>query len=151
MTPHTTESQTALGSKSVDRDVENLRSTLATAAEANAGTGQLDAVQSQTRVLKRHLERLFDLEEVDDYLQFVVTRHPHLDQQVAALKAEHAEFRSIMLGLIERLDRMEAQDQPQFDAICLEIHEVICRVLAHGRAEGRLLSKSFDREEGGEG
>jgi len=151
MNSRTTATQTAQGSQSVDRDLESLRSTLATAAECNSGTPQLAAVQSQTRVLKRHLERLFDLEELDDYLQFVVARHPHLDEQVAVLKAEHAEFRAAINGLIVRLDRLEAEDQQQFDAVCLEIHDVICRILAHGRAEGLLLSKALGRDEGGEG
>ena len=151
MNVRTTQTQTAQSSQSVDRDLETLRSTLATVAECTTGTPQLEAVQSQTRVLKRHLNRLFDLEELDDYLQFVVARHPHLDQQVAILKAEHAEFRSAINGLIGRLDRLEAEDQKQFDIVCLEIHAVICRVLAHGRAEGRLLSKSLGRDEGGEG
>lgn len=151
MNVRTTQTQTAQSSKSVDHDVERLRSTLATVAECSAGTPQLAAVQSQTRVLKRHLNRLFDLEELDDYLQFVVARHPHLDPQVTVLKAEHAEFRTAINGLIARLDRLEAEDQQQFDVLCLEIHAVICRVLAHGRAEGRLLSKSLDRDEGGEG
>ena len=147
----TTEVQTAQSSQSVDQDLERLRTTLATAAECSAGPPQLAAVQSQTRILKRHLNRLFDLEELDDYLQFVVARHPHLDPQVAVLKAEHSEFRTIINGLIERLDRLEAEDQKQFDDVCLDIHSVICRVLAHGRAEGQLLSKSLGRDEGGEG
>jgi hemerythrin-like domain-containing protein len=151
MDARTTQTQTAQSSRSVDRDLESLRSTLATVAQCPAGTPQLATVQSQTRVLRRHLNRLFDLEELDEYLQFVVARHPHLDQQVTGLKAEHAEFRTIINGLIERLDRLETEDQRQFDAVCLEIHVVICRVLAHGRAEAHLLSKSLGRDEGGEG
>jgi hemerythrin-like domain-containing protein len=147
----TTQVQTVQSSQSVDRDLESLRSALATVAPCDTSARQLAAVQSQTRILKRHLNRLFDLEELDDYLQFVVSRHPHLDQQVAVLKAEHGEFRLAINGLIERLDRLEAEDQPQFDSVCLEIHAVICRILVHGRAEGRLLSESLDRDEGGEG
>ena len=145
------EAQTALSSQSVDQDLENLRSTLATAAEARSGTPQLSTVQSQTRILKRHLNRLFDLEEVEDYLEFVVARLPHLHGQVAELKAEHDEFRGVINALLARLDQIESQDQQRFDALCLEIHEVICRVLAHGRAEGRLLSRAFQSDEGGEG
>jgi hemerythrin-like domain-containing protein len=151
MNVRTTQTQTAQSSQSVDRDLESLRSTLATVAECTTGTPQLAAIQSQTRVLRRHLNRLFDLEELDDYLQFVVARHPHLDQQVSVLRAEHADFRTTINGLLERLDRLEAEDQQQFDVVCLEIHAVICRILAHGRAEGHLLSKSLGRDEGGEG
>jgi hemerythrin-like domain-containing protein len=145
------EAQTALGNASVNLDIETLQSTLGGAPDASASPQKISDVQSQTRVLKRHLDRLFDLEEVDDYLQFVVTVHPQLSEQVATLKAEHNEFRGIINVLIARLNRLEADDQRRFAAICLEIHEVTCRVLAHGRAEGKLLSRALNRDEGSEG
>lgn len=145
------EKRTALGSASVNNDIKTLQTTLESAADTSASPQQVSDVQSQTRVLKRHLDRLFDLEEVDDYLQFVVTVHPQLSEQVAGLKAEHNEFRGLISALIARLNRLEADDQPRFAAICLEIHEVTCRVLAHGRAEGKLLSQALNRDEGNEG
>lgn len=151
MTTRTTDAQTALTNQSVNDDMENLRSTLVQAAEGGPGMPQLAAMQSQTRILKRHLNRLFDLEEVDDYFQFAVTKLPHLHAQVAQLKAEHDEFRELINGLLARLDELENHDQRRFDAICLEIHGVVCRILAHGRAEGKLLSRALDCDEGGEG
>jgi hypothetical protein len=150
MEPLTITAQTALGSKSVDQDIHTLQQTLEGTTKTGASAQQVADVQSQTHVLKRHLNRLFDLEEVDDYLQFVVTRHPHLSEPVAQLKAEHSEFRELINGLIARLDRLEVEDHCRFDAICLEIHEVTCRVLAHGHAEGKLLSRALGRDEGGE-
>lgn len=150
MEPRTIEAQTALGSKSVDHDIKVLQNTLQPSG-ASGEAAQLTSVQSQTRVLKRHLDRLFDLEEVDDYLQFAVTMNPHISAQVDRLQAEHNEFRVLINGLILRLDQLEAEDQQRFEAICAEIHEVICRVLAHGRAEGKLLCHALDRDDGGEG
>lgn len=145
------QTQTELGSTSVDHHIKTLQTTLQASPDTGASMQQVSDVQSQTRVLKRHLDRLFDLEEVDDYLQFVVTVHPQLSEQVAALKAEHDEFRGLINALIARLNRLEANDQLRFAAICLEIHEVTCRVLAHGRAEGKLLSQGLNRDEGNEG
>lgn len=147
----TTEEQTALGSKSVDRDIEALRTAMQSSGESGLSHEQLAETQSKTRILKRHLDRLFDLEEVDDYFQFVVGQHPQLSQQVTQLKTEHEEFRQLIDRLIMQLGSLETHDQERFDAICLEIHSVICRVLAHGRAEGKLLRQSLDRDEGGEG
>src|SRR5688572_9295386 len=123
------ETQTALGNASVNNDIKTLQTTLQASPDTGASTQQVSDVQSQTRVLKRHLDRLFDLEELDDYLQFAVTKHPQLGQQVADLKAEHEEFRGLISGLLARLDRLATHDQRRFDAICLEIHEVVCRVL----------------------
>src|SRR5688500_6591673 len=145
------DTQTALGNASVDNDIKPFQTSLHAAPDTGATTQRVSDVQSQTRVLTRHLDRLFDLEEVDEYLQFVVTVHPQLSEQVAGLKAEHNEFRSLINALIARLNTLEADDQPRFAAICLEIHEVTCRVLAHGRAEGKLLSQALNRDEGNEG
>src|SRR5690349_6824494 len=122
MNPHSVEAQTAIGSESVNQDIANLRSTLST-TEASGDQSQKTAIESQTRVLKRHLDRLFHLEEMDDYLQFIVDKNPQLKAEVAQLQAEHNEFRGLVNGLIARLDRLEAEDQPRFDAICLEIHD----------------------------
>jgi hypothetical protein len=147
----TIEEQTLLGSQSVDRDIKSLRLAIHTRGQPSHRVAELAEVQSQTLVLKRHLNRLFALEEVDDYLNFVAERHPEFIEHIAQLKAQHAEFRRTINDLLVRLDAVESQDKERFDAICLDIHTVICRVLQHGSAEGKLLRRAVDLDHGGEG
>lgn len=112
---------------------------------------KLSSVRFFTELYQRHLERLFALEEVDGYMEFISRDHPELANRLEQLKEEHQQFRAAVRKSVVRIDLASPVQLAEFDATCKQLRKTINQVLEHLRRESDLLVESFNRDTGGEG
>jgi hypothetical protein len=70
---------------------------------------------------------------------------------VDRLRGEHGWFREATRRTVHRLEQASPTDAVEFASVCDDLVELLDRVEAHSRQEGRLLQEAFDRDIGGEG
>jgi hypothetical protein len=128
-----------------------LKVAIAWVVEGDDLSRKLSSVRFATELFQRQIERLFALEELDGYMEKVCELHPEWTNQVEELKRQHEQFRVVVRKLVLRLDRASPTDRTKLDAICVELQEVIQRILDHSRQETDLFVESLVRDTGGEG
>ena len=112
---------------------------------------KLARVRFVTSSLRRHVERLFALEEHDGYMTDLAESCPHLLPKITRLRNEHDTLCESLRQIVTRLELLVPNDTPAFDALCKELLELITRLDRHTRVETELLEDAYLRDVGGEG
>jgi hemerythrin-like domain-containing protein len=131
--------------------VEGLRAILAWKTQGDDFTRKLSTVAFVSKSLRRHLERLMNLEETDGYMDVVLETKPNLSKVVDQLRQEHDRFRHAAKRFVRRLEQMSSTDQDAFDRTCDELADFLQRLDRHSRREAELIQDTFEQEVGGEG
>jgi len=131
--------------------VEGLRAILAWKTQGDDYTRKLSTVAFVSKSLRRHLERLMNLEETDGYMDVVLETKPNLSKVVDHLRLEHERFRHMTKRFVRRFEQMSPTDQDAFDRTCDELADFLQRLDRHSRREAKLIQETFEQEEGGEG
>lgn len=131
--------------------VEGLRGMLAWQIQGHDYARKLSTVAFASKSLRRHLDRLMNLEETDGYMDIVLETKPHLSKVVDQLRQEHDRFRHATKRFVHRLEHMSSTDQDAFDRTCMELTDFLQKLDRHSRREAKLIQETFEQEEGGEG
>jgi len=131
--------------------VEGLRAILAWKIQGDDYTRKLSTLAFVSKSLRRHLERLMNLEEKDGYMDVVLETKPNLSKVVDHLRQEHDRFRHATKRFVRRFEQMSPTDQDSFDRTCDELSDLLQRLDRHSRREANLFQETFEQEEGGEG
>lgn len=143
--------QTKLESKALEHVTRALEEILGWTVEGDGFSRKLSSVRFFTELYQRHLERLFSLEEIDGYMEGILSFKPELAHQVDELKQEHEQFRAAVRRSVVRIDLASQTRLAQFDATCEKLRVTINQVLEHLRRENEMLVESMQRDTGGEG
>src|SRR5580658_2751240 len=98
--------------------VEGLRAILAWKIQGDDYTRKLSTLAFVSKSLRRHLERLMNLEETDGYMDVVVDTKPNLGNVVDHLRQEHDRFRHATHRIVCRFEQLSSTDQDAFDKEC---------------------------------
>lgn len=143
--------QTKVETEALEHFTRALEVAMAWVVKGDDVSRKLSSVRFATELFQRHMERLFSLEEVDGYMERVCRLHPEWTQQVADMRREHEQYRSVVRKLVVRLDRASPTDGGNLMTICDDLKEVIQRILQHNRHESEMLVESMQRDTGGQG
>src|SRR5271156_5381901 len=91
--------------------VDGLQAILAWRTHGNDFTRKLSTLAFASKSLRRHLERLMNLEETDGYMDVVLETKPNLSKDVDQLRQEHDRFRQATFRIVRRFEQMSAIDQ----------------------------------------
>jgi hemerythrin-like domain-containing protein len=100
---------------------------------------------------RRHLERLFDLEEAGGYLQLVRERQPALIDEASRLRRQHDQFRQQLATIVARLEECSRDDAESLEQACEQVRDLLSRLDEHHLREIDLLQEAAERDIGGEG
>ena len=131
--------------------LEGLRAILAWKTQGDDYTRKLSTLAFVSKSLRRHLERLMNLEETDGYMDVVLETKPNLSKVVDQLRQEHDRFRHATKRFVRRFEQMSSTDRDTFDRTCEELADFLFRLERHSRREAKLIQETFEQEEGGEG
>ena len=131
--------------------VEGLRAILAWKTQGDDFTRKLSTLAFVSKSLRRHLERLMNLEETDGYMDVVLETKPNLGKVVDHLRQEHDRFRHITKRFVRRFEQMSSTDRGAFDRACDDLSDLLQKLDRHSRREAKLIQETFEQEEGGEG
>jgi hemerythrin-like domain-containing protein len=131
--------------------LEGLRTILAWKVQGDDFTRKLSTLAFVSKSLRRHLERLMNLEETDGYMEVVLETKPNLSKVVDQLRQEHDRFQHATKRIVRRFEQLSATDQVAFNRTCDELAEFLQKLEIHTRREANLIQDTFDQEEGGEG
>jgi len=143
--------QTTVENRLLQTIMEGIRETLVWKPTGTDFSRKLTTLRFISQSLQRHLEHLMTLEEYDGYMDFVMTRCPHLSKHVEELRQDHERFRSSMRRLTHRLERASPADSGLFIDLCGDMDELLTKIDAHGKMETKLMQEALERMEGGEG
>ena len=143
--------QTKVESNSLRHVTQALEVVIAWSVEGDDLSRKLSSLRFATELFRRHLERLFALEELDGYMDVVCQKSPDVTDQVNDLKCEHEQFRVAVRRLVLQLGRASPTECGKLDWICKDLRDVIQRIHEHGHRECELLVECFNRDSGGEG
>jgi hypothetical protein len=104
-------------------------------------SGKLESVRFLVESFQRHMERMFDLEEQDGYLELVARSHPQLDPQLKQFRAEHDEFRRRVHEALARMQELVAAGHAEIDPLLAEITLLLEQIDGHNKREMRLLQE----------
>jgi hemerythrin-like domain-containing protein len=127
-----------------------LRTVLDWKPSGNDVSRKLSSLRFIIQSFQRHLERLMALKEQDGYMTGVLAEKPNLAEQVDALLADHDHFQESMHRLILQLEHISATDKAKFDAVCLDLEELLVKLDDHHRREADLMQEAFLRDVGGD-
>ena len=128
-----------------------LRITLGWETESVGLPRKLSSVQFTLQSLRRHLERVMNLEEEDGYMVVVGEVKPNLYQQALSLRKEHRELRDSLARIVPKLERITPRDEEPFNEACSSLAALLDRIDRHDRQETELLQTALYDEIGGEG
>lgn len=131
--------------------VEGLRVILGGTIQGHDFSRKLSTMVFVSKCLRRHLERLMNLEEKDGYMVVVLEIKPNLSKVVDHLWQEHCRFRYVAKRIVRRFEQMSPTDQDAFDRTCDELTDFLQNLDRHSRKEAKLIQETFEQEEGGEG
>ena len=97
------------------------------------------------------MKHLMALEEKDGYMTDVLESRPELAETVAALRAEHLQFRKSLRGILARLNGLSPNDHDGLAEASSDLTMLLDRLEAHGKKETDLLQEALLTDEGGEG
>jgi hypothetical protein len=143
--------QTIVENRLLKTIMEGIRETLVWKPTGTDFSRKLTTLRFISQSLQRHLEHLMTLEEYDGYMDFVVTRCPHLSKTVETLRQDHDCFRGNMRRLCHQIERASSADAGTFVDICANMDDFLTKLEAHNKTETRLMQEAFERTEGGEG
>jgi hemerythrin-like domain-containing protein len=128
-----------------------LRITLAWDVRSVGLARKVSSVQFTMQSLRRHLDRVMNLEEEDGYMNAVRELKPNLYDRAANLRLEHQEFRRTLDYLMPALDKVSPRDNASFQEVCAELCAFLNRIDRHDKQETDLLQAAFYDDIGGEG
>ena len=112
---------------------------------------KLSSVRFTTQSFRRHMQRLFDLEEDGGYMVIVGELKPHLTERAVELRLEHDEFRSSLNRIEPTMEMLQPDDCQRLGDVCNELAELLNRLDEHDEKESDLLLEACNNDEGGEG
>jgi hemerythrin-like domain-containing protein len=131
--------------------IDGLRAILAWKVQEDDFTRKLSTVAFVSKSLRRHLDRLMNLEEIGGYMDIVMETKPNLGKKVERLCQEHERFRHVSKRISRRFEQASTTDQEAFEVMCADLAEFLDKVDRHGQREALLIQEAFKQEEGGEG
>jgi len=119
---------------------------------APPGIGRkLSTVRFTARSLKRHLERLMNLEEDGGYMVLVGELKPNLFDQTMRLRRQHDELRATLERVVPAFEEIDEHKTEPFERLCNELRGVLKVVEEHDARETALWQEAFCTDDGGEG
>ncbi len=116
------------------------------------GVGRkLSSVRFTMQSFRRHMQRVFDLEEDGGYMVIVGELKPHLTERAVVLRHEHDEFRGSLNRIEPTMEMLKPDDCQQFTEVCTELVALLNRLDEHDEKESSLLQEACNNDEGGEG
>ncbi len=112
---------------------------------------KLSSLQFTIKSFQRHLERVLSIEEDGGYMADAMDSKPYYQDRIEQLARDHVRFRDRVGKLIPALNDTKDWDEPRFQQICKELHELIADLDRHGEQEIELLQESALMDDGGEG
>ena len=131
--------------------LEGLRNILAWEVQGDDFTRKLSTLAFVSKSLRRHLQRLMNLEETDGYMDVVLETKPNLSRDVEQLRHEHDRFQHATKRIVRRFEQLLPTDEVGFNRACDELADFLQKLEIHTRREAKLIQDTFEQEEGGEG
>ena len=148
--PNESMQQAAVEHEALRHIIGALRTVLDWKPSGNDVSRKLSSLRFIIQSFQRHLERLMALKEQDGYMTEAVAEKPNLAAKVDALLADHDHFEESMHRLILKLEHISATDKTNFDAVCLDLEELLVKLDDHHRREADLMQEAFLRDVGGD-
>jgi hypothetical protein len=130
---------------------ESLRIALQWMTRGRGNSHKLSTLRFQTWSFERHLTRIQVLADHGGYMHLTTDAHPHLADEVEALRNERAQLHSNLQRIIVRLDHVSRDDAGGFGQICADVEGFLDDLRTHGQKERELLQHAFTPERGGSG
>jgi hemerythrin-like domain-containing protein len=92
---------------------------------------------------KSHLDRLFELEEHEGYIDAISRSCPRLRPQLDALRLEHGKLRDGLAKVSPRLDAIAAEDRESFSAVCDDLLRLLHELEEHNTRETNLIEEAL--------
>ena len=131
--------------------ISALRSTIGWKYQGTDLTRKLESLRFVGQSFERHLKRLMALEEEDGYMSVVLASRPELEDEVAGLRQEHAQFRRALRQILSALRAVKPADIEAFTKTANDLLALLDRLEEHAKKETALLQEALLTDEGGEG
>jgi hypothetical protein len=102
---------------------------------------KLSSVEYLTQSFERHVERMFELEEHDGYIDHVEQSLPQFAAQVAGFRNEHAAFRRQIAELLGQLAHSASMSSEEADLLLGRMQVLLDDIDNHNKREMNLLEE----------
>jgi hypothetical protein len=102
---------------------------------------KLSSVRFLAESFERHLERMFELEEHEGYMEVVEASFPQFRPRVADFRRQHGEFRRRIGELLGHLAQNESLTSPETELLFGDLSSLLDQIDRHNKQEMGLLEE----------